>query len=103
VHLQGAHLQTPVGQQVTEALDVDSYVQTHTILAQHMLAPAYTTLSSALNSLAPFWVHLQGADLQTPVGQQVTEVLDVDSYVQTHTVLVEKMLEPLVDPALGTC
>jgi plastocyanin len=102
-HLQGAHLETPLGQQVTEALDVDQYVQTHTVLIEHMLAPAFSTLSSSLNGLTPFWVHLQGAHLQTPVGQQVTEALDVDQYVNTHTILLENMLGPTVDPLIGSC
>jgi plastocyanin len=53
--------------------------------------------------LDPFWTHFQAAHLETSPFTQVQEALDVDRYVQTHTVLVENMLAPTVGPVTGEC
>lgn len=39
VHLEKAHLETSVGQQVSDALSVDQYVKTHTVLVEDMVSP----------------------------------------------------------------
>lgn len=102
-HFTAAHLETSVGQQAAEALDVDQYVLTHTVLIEHMLEPIARLLMSSGGALQPFMTHFDAAHLETSVGQQVTEALDVDQYVKTHTVLVENMLDPATGPATGTC
>ena len=94
VHFQKAHLETSPGQQVAEALDVDQYTKTHTVLVADMLRPLLDF--SGPNVLAPFWVHFQKAHLETSPGQQVAEALALDQYVKTHTVLVEDMLAPVM-------
>ncbi|MGH3915083.1 MAG: hypothetical protein ACRDTC_17000 [Pseudonocardiaceae bacterium] len=41
--------------------------------------------------------HIQFAHLQTSPGQQVTDLLSLDQYVKTHTVLVGDMVKPHTD------
>ena len=46
-HVYAAHLETAPGQQVADALAVDQYVKTHTVLVENMIKPlAGTDLSS---------------------------------------------------------
>jgi hypothetical protein len=42
-HFEAAHLETSPGQQVAEALDLDQYVLTHTVLVEDMLTPIVGT------------------------------------------------------------
>ena len=44
VHLDKAHLETSPGQQVAQALNLDQYVKTHTVLVEQMLAPLATAI-----------------------------------------------------------
>lgn len=91
VHFEAAHLETSPGQQVAEALALDQYVLTHTVLIENMLAP----LMGSGGPLGAFWTHFEAAHLETSPGQQAAEALSLDQYVLTHTVLVEQMLAPL--------
>jgi hypothetical protein len=34
-----AHLETSPGQQVADALQIDRYIKTHTVMVEHMLEP----------------------------------------------------------------
>jgi hypothetical protein len=101
VHLDKAHLEESPGQQVDQALDLDQYVQTHTVLVEAMLQPVVDSVLATLQALPPFWSHLERAHLEESPGEQVDQALDVDQYVQTHTVLVEDMLTPAVDAVAG--
>jgi hypothetical protein len=40
VHVQKAHLEESPGEQVGQALDVDQYVKTHTVMVEQMLTPS---------------------------------------------------------------
>jgi plastocyanin len=102
-HFQSAHLETGPLDQVADITDVNQYVLTHTVLVEQMVSPVYSTVSSALNGLTPFWVHFQSAHLETGPMDQVTDILNTDQYVLTHTVLVEDMLEPTMGPVTGSC
>jgi hypothetical protein len=42
-HFEAAHLETSPGQQVADALDLDQYVLTHTVLVEDMLDPIVGT------------------------------------------------------------
>jgi hypothetical protein len=55
----------------------------------------------AAAALTPFLVHLDKAHLEESPGEQVAQALDLDQYVQTHTVLVEDMLVPTVAAVTG--
>ena len=99
-HVYAAHLETGVGQQVTDILNVDQYVKTHLVLVENMLKPL---LGGAQSTLDTFLQHVYAAHLETGVGQQVTDILSVDQYVKTHTVLVENMIKPLVGADLISC
>ena len=43
-----------------------------------------------------FMQHFYAAHLETSPGQQLADALNVDQYAQTHMVLVEHMVEPLI-------
>ncbi len=91
-HVYAAHLETSLGQQVTDALNLDQYLKTHLILVENMLKPLLGGVQSTLDT---FLQHVYAAHLETSLGQQVTDALAIDQYVKTHTVLVENMLKPL--------
>jgi hypothetical protein len=99
-HFYSAHLETSLGQQVTDALNLDQYVKTHLVLVENMLKPL---LGGAQSTLDTFLQHVYAAHLETGVGQQVTDALAIDQYVKTHTVLVENMIKPLVGADLSSC
>jgi hypothetical protein len=99
-HFYAAHLETPLTQQVTDALSLDQYLKTHLVLVENMLKPLIGGVQSTLDT---FLQHLYAAHLETGVGQQVTDALALDQYVKTHTVLVENMIKPLVGDDLSSC
>ncbi len=98
-HLGKAHLEESPGQQAADLLDVDRYVQTHTVLAESMVGPAFDTGLASLGGIDPFISHVNKAHLEESPGQQAADVLDVDRYVQTHTVLAESMVAPAGEAA----
>jgi hypothetical protein len=100
VHFDAAHLETSPGQQVADALSVDQYTKTHTVLVEHMLAPL---LGGGQGALDTFLQHVYAAHLEASPGQQVADIADLDQYVKTHTVMVENMLAPLAGADLGSC
>ena len=102
VHLDKAHLETSPGQQVAALMNVDNYVLLHTVLVEDMVMPLITAAQNALTGIDPFIAHLDKAHLETSPGQQVAALLNVDSYAQLHTVLVEDMLNPLTQSVTGT-
>ena len=102
VHFDKAHLETSPGQQAAQALNVDQYTKTHTVLFEMMLAPLFKMVEAAPQGLDPFVVHFDKAHLETSPGQQVEQALNVDQYAKTHTVLVEDMLAPSSDVVTGS-
>ena len=99
-HLYAAHLETGVGQQVTDALNLDQYLKTHLVLVENMLKPL---LGGTQQTLDAFLQHVYSAHLETNVGQQVTDALAIDQYAKTHTVWVESLIKPLVGADLSSC
>ncbi|MGH3941298.1 MAG: cupredoxin domain-containing protein [Pseudonocardiaceae bacterium] len=98
-HIEAAHLQTSPGQQVKDLASVDQYVKTHTILLNDMFKPAFDGavsdgLAKSLNALR---THLEVAHLQTSPGQQAADLLALDQYVKTHTVLAQDTVAPHMD------
>ena len=96
-HLNAAHLGESPGQQLQDILNLNQYVLTHTQLIENMLNPLTDGgLMEVLNGvLTPFIQHVDAAHLGESLGQQVQDLLNVNQYVQTHTVLIENMLKPL--------
>jgi hypothetical protein len=102
-HVKAAHLQTSPLTQVTEILDTDRYIKTHTVMLDQMLVPILdgTTNKAVADALAPLVTHIRAAHLQTSPLTQVTELLNADQYIKTHTVMLEHVLTPLL--AQATC
>ena len=66
--------------------------------------PASTTTCDALNStINALLQHIYAAHLQEGPVQQLTDLLAIDQYTKTHTVLLENMLQPLLNAEAGSC
>lgn len=92
-HLKAAHLERSPGQQVQDALALDSYIKLHTVWVESILTPALEDGGSVVDdTLSVLLNHINKAHLEESPGQQVTDLLNVDSYVQMHTVWAEHLL-----------
>ncbi|WP_206785576.1 plastocyanin/azurin family copper-binding protein [Amycolatopsis sp. MtRt-6] len=100
-HIKSAHLETSPGQQVQDILNLDQYIKTHTVWLETVLAPAFDGSGSQVltDTLAPIVAHIKSAHLETSLGQQVTDLLNLDQYIKTHTVWLENVLTPLLNQA----
>jgi hypothetical protein len=103
-HLYVAHLERSPGEQVQDALALDSYIKMHTVWVESILKPAVegggTVLDDTLSALLN---HVNKAHLEESLGQQVTDLLDPDSYVKMHTVWAGQMLTPTTDFLTDNC
>jgi len=100
-HFQTAHLERSPSGQASDALDVDQYVKTHTMLLELMLDPVVMLAIAAPRGIEPFWHHFETAHLERSPSDQVSDLLNVSQYTKTHTVLLEHMLAPAVGAAVG--
>jgi plastocyanin len=100
-HVRAAHLQTSPITQVTEILNTDQYIKTHTVMLDQMLVPIVdgTTSKAVTDALSPLITHIRAAHLQTSVFTQLTELLNADQYIKTHTVMLDQVLAPLLSQA----
>jgi plastocyanin len=100
-HVKAAHLETSPGQQVQDILNLDQYIKTHTVWLESVLAPVTDGSATKVvtDTLAPIIAHIKSAHLETSLGQQVTDLLNLDQYIKTHTVWLESVLTPLLDQA----
>jgi amicyanin len=100
-HIKSAHLETSPGQQVQDILNLDQYIKTHTVWLETVLAPAFDGSGSKVltDTLAPIVAHIKSAHLDESLGQQVTDLLNLDQYIKTHTVWLENVLTPLLNQA----
>ena len=93
-HINTAHLDESPAQQVSDILNLDSYIGNHLVLVQRILAPLTSGgLTSALsNLLSTFLTHVNTAHLDEPPTQQVSDILNVNTYIGNHLALVQHML-----------
>jgi len=99
-HFYAAHLETSPGQQVADALSLDQYTLTHTVLVENMVKPLMGGSTAALDV---FMAHVHAAHLETSPGQQAADALAVDQYALTHTVMIADMLAPLAGTDVSSC
>ena len=71
----------------------------HGAAAAAMPASAGTSACVAKEVLQPILDHVKAAHLETSPGQQVSDALNLDQYVKTHTVWLEQVLTPLLTQA----
>jgi plastocyanin len=103
-HIDAAHLGESPGQQVQDILNLNQYVLTHTTLVENMLVPLWNSANTILTGLlVPLLQHLDAAHLGESPGQQVSDLLNLDQYVLTHTTLVENMIAPTEGVLTGNC
>ncbi|WP_037570548.1 cupredoxin domain-containing protein [Phaeacidiphilus oryzae] len=103
-HIDSAHLEESPGQQVTDLLNLDQWVKTHTVWLETVLTPTVAGAQSVLTQTLEVAIqHLNSAHLDESVGQQVTDLLNVDQWVKTHTVWAEMLLKPTEDYVTGNC
>jgi len=100
-HIKSAHLETSPGQQVQDILNLDQYIKTHTVWLETVLVPAFDGSGGQVltDTLAPIVAHIKSAHLEESLGQQVTDLLNLDQYIKTHTVWLESVLTPLLNQA----
>jgi plastocyanin len=91
-HFYAAHLEVSPLDQVVQALDIDPYTKTHTVLIGNMIAPLVSGSEDALDA---FLQHVYAGHLGESPTEQVADAADLDQYVKTHTVLIGNMLAPL--------
>jgi amicyanin len=98
-HVKSAHLETSPGQQVADILNLDQYIKTHTVWLENVLSPMFNGSADKVvtDTLTPIWAHIQSAHLETSLGQQVSDALNLDQYIKTHTVWLENVLTPLMN------
>ncbi|MFE3035865.1 cupredoxin family copper-binding protein [Streptomyces canus] len=103
-HLYTAHLEESPGQQVQDALALDSYIKMHTVWIESILKPAVNDGGTVLDStLSVLLAHINSAHLEESLGQQVTDLLNPDAYVKTHTVWAEHLLAPTTGFLTTSC
>jgi plastocyanin len=103
-HINTAHLERSPAQQVQDALALDSYIKMHTVWVETILKPVTDGGGTVLDStLSVLLNHINKAHLEESLGQQVTDLLDVDGYVRMHTVWAEQLLTPTEDFVTGSC
>ncbi|MER6289248.1 cupredoxin domain-containing protein [Streptomyces sviceus] len=103
-HLYSAHLEESPGQQVQDALALDSYIKMHTVWIESILKPAVNDGGTVLDStLSVLLAHINSAHLEESLGQQVTDLLNPDAYVKMHTVWAEHLLAPTTDFLTTSC
>jgi plastocyanin len=103
-HLYSAHLEESPGQQVQDALALDSYIKMHTVWIESILKPAVNDGGTVLDStLSVLLAHINSAHLEESLGQQVTDLLNPDAYVKMHTVWAEHLLTPTTDFLTTSC
>jgi plastocyanin len=103
-HINTAHLERSPAQQVQDALALDSYIKMHTVWVETILKPVTDGGGTVLDStLSVLLNHINKAHLEESLGQQVTDLLDVDGYVKMHTVWAEQLLTPTEDFVTGSC
>jgi len=103
-HLYTAHLEESPGQQVQDALALDSYIKMHTVWIESILKPAVNDGGTVLDStLSVLLAHINSAHLEESPGQQVSDLLNPDAYVKMHTVWAEHLLTPTTDFLTTSC
>ncbi|POM24798.1 Amicyanin precursor [Actinomadura rubteroloni] len=100
-HIYTAHLQRSPSQQIADALALDQYIKTHTAWVQMILESGVGGVQEVLKGLQPLLQHLYVAHLQRSPAEQLSDALAVDSYLKSHTVLVQDILKPGLDGLLG--
>jgi amicyanin len=102
-HVKSAHLERGLLDQVTDILDINQYVLTHTVWVEQLLQPLYdgTGDQAVKDALAPLIAHINSAHLERSPLQQVNDILAADQYVATHTAMIEAVVAPLA--AQATC
>lgn len=96
LHVYAGHLGESPAQQVADITNVNQYALTHTVLISGMLQSLVGGLTDAENT---FLAHVYAGHLGESPAQQVADILNVDQYAKTHTVLISKMAQSLI----GSC
>lgn len=100
-HLQAGHLETSPENQVKDIVsDPDGYAKIHTVLVENMMGQSVLDAGTlplvASEVLDVFMKHVNAGHLETSPEGQVKDIIDIDQYTKTHTVLVENMMAPLL-------
>lgn len=92
-HVYAGHLDESPSQQAGDVLNLNQYVKTHTVLVSTMAAPVVQGVQDALSTLL---THIYTGHLGESPSQQVGDILNVNQYVKTHTVLLSTLAQSIV-------
>ena len=103
-HIDTAHLGESPGQQVQDLTNLNQYVLSHTTLVANILTPLLGQATTAADStLTQLIQHIDTAHLGESPGQQVSDLLNLDQYVLSHTTLIGNLLAPEEGLLTGSC
>lgn len=103
-HIDTAHLGESPGQQVQDLTNLNQYVLSHTTLVANLLTPLLGQATTAVDStLTQLIQHIDTAHLGESPGQQVSDLLNLDQYVLSHTALIGNLLAPEEGLLTGSC
>ncbi|MFL6116477.1 MAG: plastocyanin/azurin family copper-binding protein [Catenulispora sp.] len=103
-HIDSAHLGESPGQQVQDLTNLNQYVLSHTTLVANILTPLLNqTTNAATSTLSMLIQHIDTAHLGESPGQQVSDLLNLDQYVLSHTTLIGNLLTPEEGLLTGSC
>jgi hypothetical protein len=103
-YMSQAHLQRSPLQQVSDTQDADTYIRTHTVLMQKMSQPLWTDLFAISDgSTNPFLASMYHDHFERSPLQQAGDMTQLDSFAKQHTILMERMLQPVLTAVSGSC
>jgi plastocyanin len=103
-HIDTAHLGESPGQQVQDLTNLNQYVLSHTTLVANLLTPLLGSATGAADTTLSMLIqHIDTAHLGESPGQQVSDLLNLDQYVLSHTTLVANLLAPAEGLVTGSC
>jgi plastocyanin len=100
-HMQTAHLQEPVDQQIADIRNIQKYLSTHMALIGTELQTADGERQALMKGLIPLVQHVETAHLQEPVDQQIADITNLNKYLTMHLNLIDAIVSPGLNGLVG--
>lgn len=100
-HIRASHLQQSPSQQVAAILDFDAWILHHTLWIDGFLTPLLASDATGKEMISVIWTHFDAHHLQESPGAQAGHILELDSWLESHTEWISTVLTPTVQQA--TC
>lgn len=100
-HIRASHLQQSPSQQVAAILDFDAWILHHTLWIDGFLTPLLASDATGKEMISVIWTHFDAHHLQESPGAQAGHILELDSWLESHTEWISTVLTLTVQQA--TC